>query len=174
MSMGGYVLFNLVERYRQRLSAACFLVTRATADDEDGKARRLRLAREVREMGPQAVADAFEAILFAPASLTERPKLVAEVFSWMTSTDSRGLAGGLLAMRERKDYTPLMGDFSVPALAIGALEDRTISPDQVRAIAAGIPGCSLCLIPEAGHMVNLEYPAAFTDCLLDFLRTLEL
>jgi pimeloyl-ACP methyl ester carboxylesterase len=120
------------------------------------------------------VADVFTDVIFAERSLTERPKLMAEAYGWMRTTDSRGLAGGLLAMRERKDYTPLLGDFSIPALAVGALEDRAAPSEEARIIAAGIRGCGLCLIPEAGHMVNLEYPGAFNDCLLDFLRTLEL
>jgi pimeloyl-ACP methyl ester carboxylesterase len=169
MSMGGYVLFNLCERYPERLKGACFVTTRATADDEAGKARRLQLAQEVMKFGPQVVADAFEKLLFAEASLTERPKLVAEVYGWMTATDSRGLAGGLLAMRERKDYTPFLPTILVPSLAIGAAGDKAAPPENARAIAAAIPVCTLCLIPDAGHLANLEHPGAFNKCLVDFL-----
>jgi pimeloyl-ACP methyl ester carboxylesterase len=170
MSMGGYVLFNLLDRYPERLSGACFITTRAHADDEAGKARRLQLAQEVMKFGPQSIADSFEQILFAEESLTERPKLLGEVYRWMIGTDSRGLAGGLIAMRERKDYTPLLGNFTLPALAIGAEDDKAAPPDKLREIAAGIPGCRLCIIPHAGHMANLENPGAFNDCLLEFLR----
>jgi len=172
MSMGGYVLFNLLERYPERITAACFLTTRANADDEAGRARRLQLAQEVMKFGPQAIADSFEQILFAGESLRERPKLVGEVYGWMTGTDSRGLAGGLLAMRERKDYTPLLGSFTLPALAIGAEEDKAAPPEKAREIAAGIPGCRLCMIPQAGHMANLENPGAYNSCLREFLRSL--
>src|SRR5512139_2380809 len=48
MSMGGYVLLNLAERYPQRLEAALYLVTRAAADDAAGKLRRQELADQVR------------------------------------------------------------------------------------------------------------------------------
>jgi len=174
MSMGGYVLFNLLERYPERLSGASFIVTRANADDEAGKARRLKLAQDVAKFGPQVVADAFEPLLFAEASLTQRPKLVAEVYGWMMANDSRGLAGGLLAMRERKDYTPLLATFRVPALAIGAEGDKVAPLEIARVIAAGVPGCKLCIVPEAGHMANLEHPAAFNACLLQFLQGVEL
>jgi pimeloyl-ACP methyl ester carboxylesterase len=172
MSMGGYVLFNLLERYPERLSGACFLTTRANADDEAGKARRLQLAQDVMKFGPKAIAESFEQILFAEETLVERPKLVGEVYGWMIGTDSRGLAGGLLAMRERKDYSPLLGSFTLPALAIGAEGDRAAPPDKAREIAEGIPGCRLCIIPQAGHMANLENPGAFNACLLEFLRSI--
>jgi len=172
MSMGGYVLFNLLERYPERIRAACFITTRATADDEAGRERRLLLAREVKKFGPRLVADAFEKILFAGESRRERPKLVNEVYAWMMANDSRGIAGGLLAMRERQDYTGFLSSIAVPSLAIGAEGDVAAPPENSRAIAAGIPGCRLALIPHAGHMANLENPGAFNDALLDFLRGL--
>lgn len=172
MSMGGYVLFNLLERYPERLSGACFITTRAHADDEAGKQRRFHLAQEVMTFGPQVIAESFEEILFAGETLRERPRLVGEVYGWMTGTDSRGLAGGLLAMRERKDYTDLLPTITLPALAIGAEDDRAAPPEKARELVAAIPGCRLCIIPRAGHMANLENPGAFNDCLLEFLRSL--
>jgi 3-oxoadipate enol-lactonase len=172
MSMGGYILFNLLERYRSRVKGACFITTRANADDGAGKERRLVLARDVMKFGPQIVAEAFEKLLFAGETIAGRPKLVGEVYGWMTANDSRGIAGGLLAMRERKDYTALLPGFTVPSLAIGAEEDRAAPPDNARAIAAAIPGCGFALIPHAGHMANLENPGAFNAALVEFLRSL--
>ncbi|HEY6872391.1 MAG TPA: alpha/beta fold hydrolase [Geobacteraceae bacterium] len=172
MSMGGYVLFNLLERHRERVRGACFITTRANADDLAGKERRLQLAREVQNFGPRVAADAFEKLLFADASLRERPKLVAEVYGWIMANDSRGIAGGLLAMRERKDYTPHLSGFHVPSLAVGAEGDKAAPPETARIIAAGIPGCRLAVIPEAGHMANLENPGAFNAALLEFMRGL--
>ncbi len=172
MSMGGYVLFNLLERYPERVGGALFITTRANADDEAGRARRLQLATDVRKFGPQVVADAFQQILFAPGTPVERPKLVEEVYGWMVETDSRGLAGGLLAMRERKDYTSRLGSFRVPAMAIAAEEDQAAPPAALDVIAAGIPGCRLCIVPGAGHLANLEDVKAFNNCVLEFLESL--
>ena len=173
MSMGGYVLFNLLERYPERISGACFITTRAHADDAEGKEQRLKLAQGVMKFGPDVIVESFEQVLFARESLLERPKLVGEVYGWMTGTDSRGLAGGLLAMRERKDYTELLGSFHCPALAMGAEDDRAAPLERAWEIAAGIPGCRLGVIPHAGHMANLENPGAFNECLLEFLRSLQ-
>jgi pimeloyl-ACP methyl ester carboxylesterase len=171
MSMGGYVLFNLLERYPNRVCGAAFITTRATPDDEAAKARRLQLAGEVRKFGPQVVANPFATVLFAPDAEKERPKLVEEVYGWMAGNDSRGLAGGLLAMRERKDYSQLLASFNVPAVAIGAELDQAAPPATSTAIAAGIPGCRLCIVPGAGHLANLEDVKAFNNCLLEFLES---
>ena len=172
MSMGGYVLFNLLERYPERLIAACFLLTRSNADDEAGRARRLALAQEVMKFGPQAVAEPFVKLVFAPQTAERRPELVDEVCRWMVATDSRGLAGGLLAMRERKDYTPLLGRFRLPTLVIGATEDQAVPSAVATALHQGLPRSTFCMIEGAGHMANLEEPEAFNHCLLEFLRSL--
>ncbi len=173
MSMGGYALFNLLERYPERARGALFITTRANADDEAGRARRLQLATDVRKFGPQVVADAFRQVLFAPDTPAERPKLVEEVCGWMVANDSRGLAGGLLAMRERKDYTPLLGSIRVPAMAIAAEDDQAAPPTALGVITAGIPGCRLCTVPAAGHLANLEDVKAFNACVLEFLESLQ-
>ncbi|KAF0218840.1 MAG: alpha/beta hydrolase fold [Geobacteraceae bacterium] len=170
MSMGGYVLLNLLERYPQRVSAACFITTRSNADDEAGKARRLALAKDVTASGPQVVADLFKTLLFAEETAAIKPELVSEIYGWMMDTDSRGLAGGLLAMRERKDYTQLLGHFTLPALVIGAEHDLAVPLESVRVLEAGLPDSKTCIIPHAGHMANMEQPETFNACLLKFLQ----
>jgi pimeloyl-ACP methyl ester carboxylesterase len=171
MSMGGYVLFNILERYPERVKGAIFITTRATPDDEAAKARRLQLASEVRLYGPQVVADPFIKILFAPGAETERPKLLEEVYGWMTGNDTRGVAGGLLAMRERKDYSDMLSSINVPSLAIGAEFDQAAPPVTSTVIAAGIPGCRLNIIPGAGHLANLEDVKAFNNSVKEFLSS---
>ena len=172
MSMGGYVLLNLLNRHPQRASAALFMVTRAAADDEPGKMRRTALAGEVAAGRPEAVTEAFEAILFAEDVSSTRPDLVARVGAWMASTAPEALAGGLLAMRDRKDYVDLLGNFNVPSLVIGAERDRAVPLEHSRILQQGLPSARLCVVPGAGHMANLEQSEAFNRCVLEFLQGL--
>lgn len=172
MSMGGYILFNLLHRHPDRVSAAIFLQTRQTADDEAGKARRLDLARRARELGPQVVADAFIPMLFCDDSLQNRPKLVEEVAGWMLATATNGLSGGLLAMRERPDYTPLLPAFRVPSLAIGGGLDKLIPPSHIQNFASLMPDCRCHIIEGAGHLANIEAPNDVNRVILEFLGEL--
>jgi pimeloyl-ACP methyl ester carboxylesterase len=173
MSMGGYVLLDLVERYPQRLAAALYLLTRAAADDTAGKARRSELAETVRRGRLESVPEAFEQLLFAPATLRRRPELIDAVRSWMAEASAEGVVGALLAMRDRKDYVDLLPSFHVPALVVGAAEDLAIPPAHAELLAAKLPAAELHIIPEAGHMANLEQPGAFNRILLDFLSKRE-
>ena len=60
MSMGGYVLLNLLERYPDRIAASIFIVTKAGCDDDAGKARRTALAEATSVQGSLPVAEAFQ------------------------------------------------------------------------------------------------------------------
>ena len=172
MSMGGYVLLNLLERYPERTRAACFIATKSSADDEAGRARRSAMAAEAERIGASPIVKNFAELLFAPQSMQTRPELIARVTSWMRDTNPRALAGGLLAMRDRKDYTPLLPGFRQPSLVLAGAEDRAASPTAMNLFTTGLPSCESRIIADAGHMVNMEQPEEFNATLLDFLNGL--
>jgi pimeloyl-ACP methyl ester carboxylesterase len=174
MSMGGYVLLNMLERHPERIAAALFVVTRAAGDDAAGKERRSMLANEVDAGRPGLVTGAFAEILFAPATRSARPDLLVAVEEMMKSTSAAGLAGGLRALRDRRDYLGLLPTFDLPSLVVSATEDRAIPAEHGRQLAAGLPHADFRLIAGGGHMVNMEQPDAFNTALCDFLLPLQL
>jgi pimeloyl-ACP methyl ester carboxylesterase len=172
MSMGGYVLLNLLERYPERIAASIFITTKAGGDDDAGKARRTDLAEACRVQGILPVAEAFRTILFAPETMTDNPALPDEVFGWIDATSPQGAAAGLIAMRDRKDSVALLGSISQPSLVIGADQDQASPVENSHIIAEGLPDAELCILHGAGHMVNLEQPEGFNEAILEFLAGL--
>jgi pimeloyl-ACP methyl ester carboxylesterase len=172
MSMGGYVLFNLLERHPDRIAAPIFITTRAGSDDDAARAKRTALAEACRIQGILPVAEAFRTILFAPATLMENPSLVNDVWGWVDATDPRGAAAALIAMRDRKDCIPLLGGIGQPALVIGADQDQATPVENLRIIAEGLPQGELCILQGGGHLVNLEQPLGFNEAILRFLAGL--
>jgi len=172
MSLGGYVLFNFLERYPDRVAAPIFITTRAAGDDDAGKAKRTALAEACRAQGILPVTEAFRSILFAPETMTDNPALVNEVSAWMGATDPQGAAAALIAMRDRKDYAALLGGIGQRALVIGADQDQAAPVENARLIAEGLPNGELCILHGGGHMVNQEQPAEFNKAILQFLTGL--
>jgi len=170
MSMGGYVLLNLVERYPERLLGAMFIVTRAAADDAAGKQKRTLMAEAVRGGKQILVSDTFAGVLFAPETPPSKPRLVAEVRQWMETTSAAGLVGGLLAMRDRDDAVAKLAGFALPSLVVGAELDLAVPLAHARLLAEGLPDAELRIIPGAGHMANLEQPESFNAALVGFLK----
>lgn len=170
MSMGGYVMLNLLARYPERFSAACFIVTRADADDDTARGKRNHLIAEIQAGRPEVVPNAFTPLLFADQTVAEHPELVEEVRGWMTATPPAGLVVGLEAIRDRADSSALITQLKIPVLVMGAEEDKAIPSEKSTGMAEQIPGAQLCMLSAAGHMANIEQPDAFNAALLGFLR----
>lgn len=69
----------------------------------------------------------------------------------------------------RYDLRARLGAIAVPTLVIVGESDWVCAPDASRAIAAGIPGAELVILPEAGHFPFGERPEAFAAAVRRFI-----
>lgn len=170
MSMGGYILLDLLERYPQRIAGACFIATRCQSDNIREKASREKLAGMIRSSQSRTgVLDEFATLLFAAGRPTDHLEQIRKVRSWLASTDPRSLSEALLAMRDRKDYTSQIRNFTVPTLIVSGDQDQVIHPKHSRFLAENLPRSTHKIISGAGHMANIEQPVEFNKYLFEFL-----
>ena len=168
-SMGGYVALAMAERFPERLAGLVLVDTRAGADSEEGRANRRKLAESVRAKGPQAAVDALLGKLLSPATAERKPDVVREAERMMLAATPAAIAAASLGMAERPDRTGLLPRIRVPALVIVGEDDAITPPQEARAMASAIPGASLHIIPQAGHLSMLENPDAFNGALFAWL-----
>jgi YbgC/YbaW family acyl-CoA thioester hydrolase len=173
LSMGGYIAFEFVRGWRERVRGLVLMDTRAEADTPDGKKNRDAAAATAREQGAEAIAEAMLPKVLGPSTLAGAPATVERVRAMMAATPVAGIIGALGAMRDRPDSTPMLpGLAGVPTLVIVGDEDELTPPAQARAMADAIPGASLVVIRSAGHLPTMERPVETTDALLAFLEGL--
>lgn len=173
LSMGGYITFEIYRQFPERVAGLILASTRASADDEAGKANRDQMAAQVQEEGVTAVTEGMLPKLLAPESYEADEDLVAFVAEMMAGTSAEGMVGALMAMKERPDSTPLLGEIAVPTLVIHGSEDQIVPLDEAEAMADTIATAELVVIPDAGHLPNLEQPDLFTDVLYEFMDELQ-
>lgn len=65
---------------------------------------------------------------------------------------------------------PRYGEIDVPVLVLWGERDTWIPVDRAHRLAA-IPGAELGLIPDAGHLIQLDAPVALSVALHRWLRT---
>ncbi len=169
LSMGGYVTLRAVERHPDRFRALVLCDTRSEADDDPGKLKRAAGVAGVKRDGSAAFAAAFVPAVFAPASLTANPEAVSLIRDTIAATPPLAIAGQLLAMAGRTDTTPSLGRIAAPTLILCGELDAVTPPALSQAMHERIPGSRLEIVPDAGHLSNLENPGYFNGCLLDFL-----
>lgn len=167
LSMGGYVAFEFLRRWRERVSGLVLIATRAGPDTTEGKRARDAAAAQAREGGAGVIADAMLPKMLAPGA----PEgLVARVRALMAATPVPGIVGALGAMRDRPDSMSLLPALAgLPALVIAGGSDQLMPVSEMSAMAAAIPGARLVVAPGAGHLPTLEAPSVVTDALREFL-----
>ena len=70
---------------------------------------------------------------------------------------------------ERKDGTEVLRALRCPLLVLCGENDALTPLVDHRAMAALVPGSSLVVVPDSGHMTPLEQPEAVTRALRDWL-----
>ena len=172
LSMGGYAAFAMVRRHPERIRALVLCDTRATPDTPEGRQTRAEQREKVRREGPAAIADAFLPKLVGETTHRERPQLVARLREMILSASVQGISDALAGLAARADSMPTLREICVPTLVLCGREDVLTPPADAERLQAGIAGSQLEIIPRAGHLSNLEDPAAFDQALAHFLAQL--
>ena len=167
-SMGGYIVFEFLRRWRDRVRAVILVDTAAEADGAEARRARESTAATARESGAAAVAD----LLLPKLLAAQAPEdIVGRLRTMIEATPVPGMVGALAAMRDRHDSTALLPTLSgLPALVLVGADDTITPPESARRLAAGIPGGRLVIVPGAGHVPTVERPRETTAAILEFLR----
>lgn len=164
LSMGGYVAFALWRRHRARVERLFLADTRAEADTDEARDKRLRLAGLIREHGVEAL------LKTPPQWLRKGSPHWDPLLRMVRGQPAEAVAQASIAMARRPDSRPTLPTIDVPtAVVVG--EDDTITPlEMSTTMSEAIPEATLSIIPVAGHIANLEAPAAFEVALRAWLR----
>jgi len=168
LSMGGYIALAFRNAYPDRVHAMILCNTRPGADSEEARNSRLQNADRAEANGPAELAESMLPKMLSEAGLA-KPELKARVRAMMNRQPGKGVAAALRGMAARPDRTPLLPHLDVPALVIASDRDALIPESEGKAMATAIPGGRYASIAGAGHLSNLDDPAAFNAALREFL-----
>jgi len=171
VSMGGYVAFECLRLFPDRISALVLANTRPDPDPQETREVRNEMALKVARDGIEVLVELQMERLLSPESLQDEG-LVEKVRAMILENSPDGAVAALGAMRERPDSRPLLGKIDVPTLVIGGEGDDISSPEVMGAMAAEIPGARHLTITGTAHLSNFEAPEKFNAALGDFLQGL--
>ena len=173
LSMGGYIAFEFLRRWRTRVRGLVLMDTRAEADTAEGRKARDAAAALARDRGAEAVTESLLPRVLGRSTRTGASITAERVRGMMSSTPIPGLVGALAAMRDRPDSSPLLPELAgLPTLVVVGEEDELTPPDTARALADRIPGARLVTVHGSGHLPPVERPVETTRALVEFLRSL--
>lgn len=178
VSLGGLVgtLLAALHPERVRSLAVITATERITPEIWEETAQMRQIAREAAEGGDGGrVLDFLLPRTYTVEYLEAQSSALGFYRQWVAGLPAvwfQGLAGILSAL-EGLDLTPHLGAIRCPALVLGAEGDRTFPPEHSRALAAGIPGAHLEIVPGGRHGLIVEQGERVVEILLGFLQSLD-
>jgi pimeloyl-ACP methyl ester carboxylesterase len=169
LSMGGYITFAMFRHAPTYFRGIVLADTRSQGDPPEAVTNRKNMQQLAREKGPEAIADALLPKLLCEATLKGKPDVVANVRKQITTNSVESIVGALTALMTRPDSTPMLTGLRIPVQIIVGDQDALTPPPLSEQMHRDIRGSELVVIPGAGHMSNMEQPAAFNDALGRFL-----
>ncbi len=167
ISMGGYVALSFYAQYADRVKGLILANTRAVPDSDEARQTRLTNAQKVGESGTGFLVDNMTPKMLGPNA---KPEIEIAVRSMMARQRPMGVMSALRGMAARPDRTALLRFATVPVLIVSGTHDVLIPASDSEAMHALIPNSRLVIIPDAGHLSNLDKADAFNHVVREFYK----
>ena len=167
-SMGGYVAMALLRHHPDRVAQLVLADSRARSDDPSVAQRRSAQQDRLRE-GTEVEVLAKETVegLLSSGSMS-RSDLVEYVHALAAGAEVDGWIAAFEAMKDRPDSMLLLRRADVRALVLVGELDRVTPIAEAMSLRSLLKG-ELVVVPNVGHLPNVEDPLAFNEALTAFL-----
>ena len=152
-SMGGYCALALARRAPDRVRALLLAGSRPDPDSPERRSGRADTLELIRREGPDGLWQSMQPKLFADPRNAD-PSLLYR--------DPDALVGAVEAIRDREDSTQLARDFSGPLRFVVGEHETFVTPEELSEFDVQV-------VPDAGHLVNIERPDEFNAILRELL-----
>lgn len=169
-SLGGRIALEVIRQAPQRVQALALLDTGVHPCTPDEPARRQELISLAYTRGMDAVAREWLPPMVHPARRDDRA-FMAPLEAMVGGRTPASFGNQVRALLDRPDATPVLATIRCPTLVLCGRDDGWSPVAQHESIAAAIPGASLALVPECGHMAPIERPAEVTRELAHWLES---
>lgn len=169
LSMGGYIALNLIERYRNRISALVLCDTQCIADSAEVKEKRYTTIKELQNGNKEKFAEGFVKNVFSNTYFLEKENNVKLIKELIISNLTDSIISALKALASRRETCFFLNKIDVPVLIICGSEDKLTPLDRSLYFYENIPESKFVIIDGAGHLSNLENPFHFNKALQEFL-----
>lgn len=169
ISMGGYIALRFAELFPRRVSGLILSDTNAVADSNEAKVKRFASIDQVLTGDKEAFTAAFLKNVFSDSTFGSKNPVVEEIEKVILSTPDTTICAALMALASRTDTTEILNGLEVPALIIRGAEDKLMTEAQALQLSENIRLSYSVVIPNAGHLPNLENPGDFNYQLNHFL-----
>lgn len=171
-SMGGRIALEAARQAPGRVRALALLGSTARADTDELRAVRSKAVAAFDAGHGDELLEANLWFVFHRSAWDDEA-LLDRYRAMLRRTGFAQLAQQNRALMSAADMRPVLRSISCPTLVICGRNDGVTPPACSSEMAESIPGAHLAWLPDCGHMLTMERPAAVNQLLLDWLASLE-
>ncbi|MCB9794653.1 MAG: alpha/beta fold hydrolase [Alphaproteobacteria bacterium] len=160
ISLGGQLALHIAAEHPERVRTLTAGATAARIGEASGWDARVAA---VRAGGMAAIAELALSRLFSPGLAERAPDTYAAAREALLACDPEGYVACCRALRDA-DLSPLLPHIQAPTLLVAGTLDLSTPPSALRSVGARVREAAVLEL-EAGHLINLEAPEAFTAAL---------
>ena len=168
LSMGGYVVQEILREASHRVSRVALLDTSARPDSAEQTERRRALIKLAQTGKFKGVTPRLLPLLIHPARLAD-PALTGTVMAMAERVGQAAFLRQQNAILNRPDGRPDLPRILCPALIMCGVQDVLTPPALSRELADAIPDARLLELEECGHLSSLEQPELVNQAFEDWL-----
>lgn len=170
LSMGGYIILRALTRNSGRFSSVILADTRAERDDDYGLISRANSILEIKSGKKDEFLNNFLPKLINEKSYN-KPEIKSFLDKVISLNTNDGICGAMLSLATRTNTLDKLKDVNIPALIIVGEDDMLTPKNFAEAMKSSLKNSVLEIIPDSGHLSNLENPVYFNNVVLKFLNT---
>ncbi len=169
-SMGGYVTLAFSEKYSERLNGIGLFHSSCFADDDAKKIIRKKVADFVLKNGSRQFVYELFPTLFTPEYAASHKEQIQMIEENAALLPPESIANGSIVMCNRKDFSILISETTLPVLMIIGKEDLAI-PFEKSMMMSYLPKTALiCLLENSAHMGMFEEPDKAIKAINDWMK----
>ncbi|MEH2475052.1 pimeloyl-ACP methyl ester carboxylesterase [Nitrobacteraceae bacterium AZCC 2161] len=169
-SMGGYIAFEIIRQAPERVIRLALINTQARPDTLEASAgRRGQIARVQAGQFHEVLDAAFPG--FVHPSRRDDPELRQLVHGMGDDIGPDAFVRQQTAVMGRPDSRPTLSAIRCPTWVLTGDQDNTIPNSLSVEMADAIEGAALTIIPNCGHLPQVEQPQATADALLSWVQS---
>jgi pimeloyl-ACP methyl ester carboxylesterase len=169
-SMGGYIAFEIMRQAPERVTRLALINTQARPDTPEASARRRgQIARAYAGQYHDVMDELFPG--FVHPSRRDDATLRKLVHDMGDDIGAEAFVRQQTAVIGRADSRPTLSAIRCPTLVLTGDQDNTIPNSLSVEMADAIEGAALTIIPDCGHLPQVEQPQATADALLSWIQS---
>ena len=158
LSMGGYVVLEIMRQAPERVTHLAIMDSRAGADTPEDRQKRIDFMKLVEQGSAfKGVTRSLLPILIHESRI-EDEELVARIFKMAEDVGKEAFLRQERALLDRAVLTDMLKTITCPTLVLAGADDKLIPAKIQREMAVEIPTAQYVEIPNCGHLPTMEEP----------------